>query len=794
MFDQRRAISLVPLVCVVLFLGACGSGLGGSYAYGPSSADPSQPAGEAAPFQVATDPPPEAVPEAGWVRVAASASSPLFAYTDPGDLPQLKVAGDELKPLPLEHTHVKARLTGFIAEVEVSQTYTNPSTAPIEAVYVFPLPENSAVSHMKMVIGGRVIDATIKQRAEARRTYDQAKRSGYTAALLEQERPNVFTQSVANIEPGKKIDVVIRYVQDLTYDAGEYEFVFPMVVGPRFIQGAPLDRPASGSGVRADTAMVPDASRITPPILGKGERTGHDISLELVADASLVIGEVTTPTHDVAVRRPADGTLRLVLAEKKSIPNRDFVLRYRANGDKPKATLLTSGGASGGYFSLVVQPPTLDVDALVGRREIVFVVDISGSMSGQPIALCQAAMRDAIARLRPVDTFNLITFAGATGKVFEQARPANDANIRDALAFVDRIKAGGGTYMLDAVAASLTPDVGEGRHRYVFFLTDGFVGIEDQILAATHKFIAGIEGRGQRARVFGFGVGSSPNRALLDGISREGKGLTVYATNREHPARAVNQFYRYIDRSVLRDVTIDWGDLATTEMMPLEIPDLFASHPLIVHGRYRGGSGKSIVVRGKAGERAVEIPVTVGGRAPDDPRDVLGLLWARSKVTWLEGELWKSAGAEGEITKLGLEFQMVTRFTSFVAVDPTRKVSAGDPTTVVQPVEVPEGVNPVMAGALPGQPGLDASSQQAQVTLSREPMERQEHSVNEPEPVLASMPGVAPAERGLRGCNCRVGSEDDRSPRLGWLGFVFAAAALGGRVARRRGSRRRGPA
>ena len=684
----------LPLVAV----GCGGAGVPGTY--GGSSGDR-----DVAELPYPESPAPLApVDVAAWNAKTVVRDGPTVVHTDPGDLPRLQLATDGGARLPLEHTHVKAKLTGFIAEVEVAQTYTNPHADPIEAVYTFPLPENSAVNHMRMQVGDRVIEAKIEERRRAKQIYESAKREGYTAALLEQERPNIFTQSVANIEPGKKIDIVIRYVQDLTYDAGMYEFVFPMVVGPRFMPGAPLEGPQAGKGTHRDTDRVPDASRISPPYLGKGDRSGHDISLELVADASLAVSEFEVPTHEVSARKPADGTLRLTLAERDSIPNRDFVLRYRVAGEKPRATLYVGDEhSSKGYFSLVVHPPQLDVDSLVGQREVIFVVDVSGSMSGTPLGMCKVAMTEALRGLRPVDTFNIITFAGATQKAFDAPRPANATNVREALAVVDGLSAGGGTHMANAVEAALSHDVARGRHRYVFFMTDGYVGNEDEIIGASASFVEALEARQQRARVFGFGVGSSVNRYLLEGLSRAGKGLAVFATTREDPSRAVNRFYHYIDRAVLSDVRVEWGNLGAAEVFPEELPDLFASHPIIVHGKYRGTPGGPLTVTAKVGARDVEIPVSVRQAKVDgQASEVLGALWARSKVASLEEQLWEgsSQGVQNEITRLGIDFHLVTRFTSFVAVDTSRKVGDGDPTTVVQPVESPEGVDVAMAGGV----------------------------------------------------------------------------------------------
>ena len=705
---------LVRALLVALVLSWSVVGCGGSGR--PSSVDPSAPFVGEGDVLVPLGGGGEQMVEASWGRQEGIGET-ISVLTDPGDLPELHVAGDASRRLPLKHTHVKAQLTGFVAEVEVAQTFENPFTDPIEVVYVFPLPENSAVGAMRMKIGERIVRAKIEERHHARHIYEQAKRAGRTAALLEQERPNVFTQSVANIAPGETIDVVIRYLQDLTYDAGQYEFVFPMVVGPRFIPGTPLAAAMSGTGTYADTDRVPDASRISPPVLGKGERSGHDLTLELSAAGALPVKSFEVPSHDVVTETPGDGSLRLVLAAHDTIPNRDFVLRYRVAGKEPLATLTTSGEGEG-YFALVIQPPTLDVDELVGRRELIFVLDVSGSMSGVPIGMCKRAMRGALERLRPVDTFNVLTFAGATAQAFASPRPANAAHVERALAFVGSARAGGGTQMDNAVRAALDPTVTAGRHRYVFFLTDGYVGNEAEIIGGSKELVAALEARGQRARVFGFGVGSSVNRHLLDGLSRAGSGIAVYASAREDPARAVDQFFRYVDSPVLTDISIDWGDLGASEIYPQPIPDLFASRPIVLHGRHRQSRDATVVVRARDGERQLSLPVRVHHGSTAGPHGgVLGSLWARSKVGWIEEESWVGARPSGpeEITRLGLDFDLVTPYTSFVAVDESRVVGRGDPRTLVQPVETPEAVDPLAAGARTVAPrrGLTPPSQPA---------------------------------------------------------------------------------
>ncbi len=639
---------------------------------------------------------PTGIPIAPPALIAAAAQ----VHTDPGDIPRLRITHEGAQyDLPLRKTDVRADVSGFAARVSVVQRYENPFAFPIEAVYVFPLPENSAVDAMRMVIGQRVIEAEIKPRATARRIYEEAKTAGHTAALLEQERPNVFTQSVANIAPGTAIEVELAYVQTLAYDAGSYEFVFPMVVGPRFMPGAPIGDAPTGTGAAPDTAQVPDASRISPPIVGRGLRTGADISITLILDAGLPVVDYATPTHDVDVTEN-DGSLTVTLAKDGEIPNRDFVFRYAVDGPALQAAVMAHKVGQAGTFAMMLQPPRLDIEALVGRREMIFVVDSSGSMSGEPLAMAKEAVRASLLRLRPVDTFNVITFAGDTARAFQRSVPADQARIAEALRFLDAAQAGGGTIMSAGVDEALAPTVEPGRHRYVFFITDGYIGNESAIMGQASAMVAAIERGGQRARVMTLGTGSSVNRYLIDGLARAGKGTAVVVTNREEPTRAVDRFFATVDHPVLTDISFDWKGLDVTDLEPAELPDLFASRPLIVHGRYTRGGEATVTVRGKLDGREVSFDVPVTLPAEQERNDSLESLWARARVASLEAELWYEPGDEDTvqaITDLGLDFHIVTAWTSFVAVDRSTVVE-GDAKTIVQPSDAPEGVDMEEAG------------------------------------------------------------------------------------------------
>lgn len=624
-----------------------------------------------------------AAPVAGGSRAwtkTVQLDDDTWAFTDPGELPTIKdTTGAEL---PLEHTAVRADLRGHVAEVEVTQTFRNTAKDVIEVQYAFPLPENSAVSSMRMVIGDRVVESDVMERKAARETYDGAKAAGHTAALLEQERPNIFTQSVANIAPGEDIDVVIRYVQVLSYDAGQYEFVFPMVVGPRYTGG-----------------RVADAQRINPPIVGHGMRRGDDFTIEVTAQTGHPIEKYIVPTHDVVANHSGNElSVRLQKADER--PNRDFVLRYGAAGAKPRATMfLGPPDAKGsGHFALVVQPPDIDVDDVVGRREFFFVVDRSGSMYGEKLGLAKEAVREALGRMRPVDTFEVVSFASGTQRLFGTPRPANADNLATALQFIDGLRAGGGTEMGNAVNAALSNDVAEGRHRYVMFLTDGFVGFEDEIIAGAERLVEAIAARGQQARVFGVGIGAASNRHLIDGVSKAGQAVPLSLVTRADRPRAVNQFMRLVDHAVVEDLKLASGSLKLTEQHPNELRDLFASHVEVTLGRYEGKPTKPPVLRGNVDGKQVAIDVAV--LPTNEKTDVLDTLWARAAVADLEAQMWNRPSQETveAITEIGLEHHIVTAYTSFVAVDRSRVVGNGDPRTVVEPTILPEDMSHTAVG------------------------------------------------------------------------------------------------
>ncbi len=700
---------------------------------------------------------------------------------------------------PLRHTDVQAGIAGYVGRTTVTQQFHNPTDRKIEAVYTFPLPQDAAVDEMVMTVGDRRIVGQIKPRAEARQVYEAAKQAGHVASLLDQERPNIFTQSIANIEPGAEVTIEIRYVETLKYEDGWFEFVFPMVVGPRFVPGQPTGQ--TGTGWAPDTTDVPDASKITPPVTPPGTRAGHDISMTVHLDAGMAIQDIESVLHKLNVQRNEESRATIQLADQKTIPNKDFILRYRTATERIEDAVLVHADERGRFVTLVLQPPRRVAPSEAVPKEMIFVIDRSGSQSGFPIGKAKETMRLCIQQMNPHDTFNLLSFGNQVERLFDRPVPNTDANRQAALQYLANLDAGGGTVMLPAIKEALTGpgaqqtravispdqlmnlpadgrevivrvdydriryfDSGEklswpgrlvmmegslaiqredgrkvrlggdnppssvvdkhdirihgqwrtmngervlvawkyqvdgeggpaGRLRIVCFLTDGFVGNDMEIIDAARK-------NAGQARVFSFGIGNSVNRYLLDGLAHAGRGEVEYVTLDSEAKGAAERFQQRIQSPVLTDISIDWGDLPVSEVYPATYPDLFASKPLMIHGRLDDEAKGTITLRGTTAAGPFERTIEIQPQEAATHHEAVASLWARAKVTHLMNKdlagLQRGAfpkDLEQQITDLGVTFHLMTQFTSFVAVEEMTVTVGGEPTTVAVPVEMPEGVS-----------------------------------------------------------------------------------------------------
>ncbi|MBV9957751.1 MAG: VWA domain-containing protein [Acidobacteria bacterium] len=625
----------------------------------------------------------------GRSRVARPAQEETKAASS-GALEVIDRNGKSLGLCPLKHTEVKAEISGFLSRVVVKQEFENPFKEKIEAVYTFPLPQAAAVDDMTMRVGERTVRGRILRREQAQAVYEAARNNGQVASLLDQERPNIFTQSVANIMPGEKVTIEISYVETLKYEDGSYEFVFPMVVGPRYNPGAPTGK--QGGGFSPDTTRVPDASRITPTPAPEGTRAGHDISLEINLDAGVPVDQIKAATHEIEIEKPTGSRARITLKDRETIPNKDFILKYQVAGQKVQDALLTHSAGNGGFFTFILQPPDRVTAEDVMPKELVFVLDTSGSMEGFPLDKAKETMKLALDNLYPQDTFNLITFAGDTAILFPQPVPATKENLQKAQKFLETREGGGGTEMMKAIKAALDPSDAQDHVRIVCFMTDGYIGNDMEVIGEVQKH--------PNARVFSFGIGSSVNRFLLDKMAEEGRGEVEYVGLNDDGSAAARRFHERVRNPLLTDISVDWNGLAVADVYPKRIPDLFGAKPVVLTGRYTGSGKGTIKLKGMMSGREFTREIPVDFPSNETRHDVLASLWARTRIDDLMSQDWngiQQGTAKPEvqetITQLGLEYRLMTQFTSFVAVEEMTVTDGGVPRRIDVPVELPDGVS-----------------------------------------------------------------------------------------------------
>jgi len=592
---------------------------------------------------------------------------------------------DRIIPLPLEHTDVKAQLTFTIGSVTVTQQYHNPYSGKIEAVYVFPLPDDAAVRDFILQIGDRRIRGIIREREEATKIYLEARRQGHVASLMTQERPNIFTQRVANIEPGRRIDVSITYFHTLRYQEGEFTFVYPMVVGPRY-------NPAGlHEGVGAAPAGAPPGAsqqRTEVQYLRPEQIAANDISVEVAIDAGAEIGQISSPTHAIRATQLAGGKAVVTLSPNDRIPNRDFVLRYKVAGEKIRAGLAVHRDETGGTFALLIHPPDTLKDVPRTAREMIFVIDCSGSMNGRPLDVAKRALVKCLKRLEPDDSFQILRFSDRVTVFNRIPIAATVDNVQRGIAFTEALFTDGGTEMQEVIRMALDLPVAPGRRRIVSLLTDGFIGNDREVVAFARAHLGS-------ARIFSFGVGSSVNRYLLEALARVGRGVSTFVTLDESTEIAAEELYKRVEHPALSDLKIDWGGMNVVDVQPSPLPDLYLGRPVMITGRFKGEAPARVRISGRAGEKGFEAAIAVDPNEPGTRHAALPAVWARTKIAGLHDALIGSGDSReiiDEIRTLSLRYGLLSEFTAFVAVDSLSRTAGEFGTTVVQPVSVPNGV------------------------------------------------------------------------------------------------------
>ncbi len=610
-----------------------------------------------------------------------------------GSLVYHSASGQE-ELVPLAHTDVALDVRGLVAAATVTQQYANSSTEPIEAVYVFPLPHDAAVYDMEIRIGNRVIRSVVKEREEAKRTYEAAKSQGKRAALVEQERPNIFTASVANIMPGDRIDVRLQYVEPLRWEDGRVRLVFPMVVGPRYIPGTDAIG-HSGTGWAFDTRDVPDASRITPPVRNSGAnagtRPGHDISLSVNLDAGFQAASINSVSHEIKVSRLSDGRQRVELMTGATLPNRDFVLEIEAEkSDRPATSLFLSPDHNSGetQFMLAAYPPTV----APGRRmpvEMLYMIDVSGSMEGTSIQQARGALLEALNRLTPDDRFGILAFSSGYQEFSPEPLPATAVNVAAGVQYVQSLQAGGGTEMLPALEHLMRKPQAPGYLRHIVLLTDGDLGNEEQIFTALRRDLG-------NARLYTIAIGSAPNLFLATKMAQFGRGtFTQISDNREIQDK-MSHLFATIENPVLSDVKLSFEGVEVDDVYPQRPPDLFLNQPLLIFGRISKGSAGKLHLTARAGDQGYEVTIPFDvAKASFHPG--VSTLWARHSVEDLMDH-WREqpddnarAPIRGAVIDRAIRYHLVTRFTSLVAVEEVIVNPGGASSTAAVATALPAG-------------------------------------------------------------------------------------------------------
>ena len=606
-----------------------------------------------------------AIALAGVAMLLAAPAYASQSETKEGML-YLRARGADPVAAPLLGTEVLFRVSGPVARARVVQTFRNPHDVWYEGLYVFPLPESGAVDALRLVVGSRIVEGEIRERNVAKQAYAQARGAGQRAALLDQERPNIFTTSVANIGPGETVVVELEYQQVVRYDSGRFSLRFPMVVGPRYIPAAPL--------------QVADAIRITPPVMRpgtEGERT-NPVAIQVMLDAGVPLAAVESLHHRIEVKAPSESRREIVLAGGSTPANRDFELAWSPRAAAlPQAAWFTEEKDGKHYGLLMLLPPAAPRTARL-PREVIFVLDTSGSMGGASIRQAKEALELALARLQPQDRFNVIEFNSFAHALFDAARPADPDNLRAATRWVRALDARGGTEMASALHLALDGADDPEHVRQVIFLTDGAVGNEEHLFGLIRARLGG-------SRLFTIGIGSAPNSHFMTKAAQLGRGTFTYIGRVDEVRSRMGELFAKLETPVLKAVQVHWPAGGAVEAWPTRLPDLYAGEPVVLVARLDRLEGE-VRLEGELNGTAWETRMPLAHHANAEG---LGAVWAREKVGALIDSLREGAPeaeVRARVIALAEAHRLVTKYTSFVAID---KTPARAPEEALKLAEVP---------------------------------------------------------------------------------------------------------
>jgi Ca-activated chloride channel family protein len=588
--------------------------------------------------------------------------------------------------LPLEDTSVDVKIAGVIADVTVRQRYRNEGERPLNTRYVFPGSTRAAVHGLMLKVGDHAVRARIRERDQAKAEFEQAKAEGKTASLLSEERPNVFTMQLSNVMPKDVIEVELHYSELLVPEAGIYELVYPTVVGPRY-ESAEGEHFAQG------------------PVLHEGKPPPSPLHVHVTLTAGLDVHELASPSHAIDLRWHQPATAEISLKDAATAGNRDFILHYRLAGGAIGTGLLLSeptGDPSERFFLLQLQPPQRVATEMIPAREYIFVVDVSGSMHGFPLDTAKTLMHSLIGTLRPTDRFNILFFSGGSELLSPESLPATPENLSRGLKMMSTFNGGGGTELLPALHRALELPRQSGVSRSMIVITDGYVQIEREAFELVDSKLG-------EANLFAFGIGSSVNRYLIEGLAAAGHGTPFIVTESGESDGVAKKLEQYVRSPVLTGITASFDGFEVSDVEPKAIPDVLADRPIILRGKWSGRPKGRITVRGTTGSGPWSKTFQVAEAVPSHNNDVLRYLWARERVQRISDFALGGNGPDDreQVTALGLQYELLTKYTSFIAVLEQIRNTTGKAAEVEQPQPLPQGVSEAAVGVENGdEPGF----------------------------------------------------------------------------------------
>lgn len=581
---------------------------------------------------------------------------------------------------PLKNTNVTTTIQGIIADTYVVQTYANEGTKPINASYVFPASTKVTIHGMQMRIGNQTVTATIKEKEEAKEEFETAKSEGKSASMLSEQRANVFTMDVANIMPGDQVDIELHYTELITPCEGTYQYVYPTVVGPRYVGPVTDD-----TGNREEWAGT--------PYLMEGMTPSDQYHINVTVSSGVPITSISSSSHDINIGWDENTTAHVSLSNPSDYAgNRDFILDYKLTGEQISTGLITSQNENENTFMLMIQPPERYETEEVLPREYIFVVDVSGSMSGFPLDTAKELINNLVSGLRETDTFNIVLFSGDSLKFASRSLPATEENIRKAIRVINGQKGAGGTELTAALEDALRIPADKDVARNIVIISDGYVYGESEVFDLINDNL-------DKADFFSFGIGSAVNRHLINGIATIGQGEPFIVTDEDEAPEMAERFRTYIQSPVLTDIEVSFDGFDAYDVEPNVLPTLYAQKPIVLLGKWKGEATGTIRIKGMTGEgeysESINVADSISGQ-----NDAVGYLWARKRVERLTdyGASGDKPEVKQEVTQIGLNYHMITPYTSFIAVLDVVRNPDGESTDVDQPLPLPLEVSNLAVG------------------------------------------------------------------------------------------------